>query len=255
MRIGSIPYGGKWRVDVFLKAEVDGDKLSITGVIGPKSNGDADGGCGQISMEFAHRDPTHNYKRYSRLITPDQIQFAPGWSAAQWLDLLDVWEKWHLNDMRPNCEHQTGPEWDTRKELTLYYFRLSPDTEHFRIATAKDQGEALLACRPFIPTQEQTKVALMADRLTFHEATLPKELAGYYVPNWPQYNGDTYNRASEVKTAGWVYPTEHPQGLLCKPCPVCGYAYGAEWRKESLPAAVASFIESLPDTDKTPAWV
>lgn len=41
---------------------------------------------------------------------------------------------------------------------------------------------------------------------------------------------------------GWVRPAEHPSGLLGKPCPVCGYEYGTEWKTEELPDAVIEYI-------------
>lgn len=59
----------------------------------------------------------------------------------------------------------------------------------------------------------------------------------------------------ETKTSGWTYELEHPEGELMKPCPVCGYKYGSAWLKEAVPAEVISFLESLPETDKIPAWV
>jgi len=41
-----------------------------------------------------------------------------------------------------------------------------------------------------------------------------------------------------------VRPDEHPEGLLTKPCPVCGYKYGTAWLKEALPPEVVAEIES-----------
>jgi hypothetical protein len=40
-------------------------RFSISGVIGPLPSGNALGGCGQIDMEFAHRNDNDNDKRYS----------------------------------------------------------------------------------------------------------------------------------------------------------------------------------------------
>jgi hypothetical protein len=59
----------------------------------------------------------------------------------------------------------------------------------------------------------------------------------------------------EKKEAGWVTPDEHPEGLLEKPCPVCGYKYGSAWNKESIPDDVLAWLYNLPDTKITPAWV
>jgi hypothetical protein len=57
------------------------------------------------------------------------------------------------------------------------------------------------------------------------------------------------------KEAGWVTIDEHPEGLLCKPCPVCGYKYGSAWNKEEVPDGVLDWLRALPDTEIHPAWV
>jgi hypothetical protein len=59
----------------------------------------------------------------------------------------------------------------------------------------------------------------------------------------------------EKKPAGRVTPDEHPEGLLNKPCPVCGYKYGSAWNKEAVPDGVLDWLCGLPDTRIHPAWV
>lgn len=76
----------------FVRLEFDGKRLSITAVDTPLHNGDCRGGCGQ------HRDP---------LKTPE-APLAKGWTEGKCLDLFNVWEKWHLNDLQSACEHQQG---------------------------------------------------------------------------------------------------------------------------------------------------
>lgn len=44
-------------------------------------------------------------------------------------------------------------------------------------------------------------------------------------------------------------------GLLCAPCPVCGYKYGSQWWREEVPSDVLDFLQFLPDTDQQPAWI
>ena len=63
-------YGGRYHPDIFCKITLDNGRLSISGVIGPKSNGNARGGCGQIDMEFMHRNAADNDTRYSDQIKP-----------------------------------------------------------------------------------------------------------------------------------------------------------------------------------------
>jgi hypothetical protein len=57
------------------------------------------------------------------------------------------------------------------------------------------------------------------------------------------------------KKAGWVTHEAHPEGLLDKPCPVCGYKYGTEWKKQDVPGDVLDWLYSLPDTKINSAWV
>jgi len=115
VRIGRVPCGRN-SADLFCKAEIKDGRLSITGVVGPNQTGNARGGYGQICMEFAHRNPADNDRRYREPIEPDQITFAPGWDKEKWLDFLDLWERWHLNDMKAGCEHQRKLGWKSYDE-------------------------------------------------------------------------------------------------------------------------------------------
>ena len=74
---------------VFATIEWDGMRLAITGVEGPKRNGDARGSSGQIER-------------------------TPEWIACPEIDLdrfMAIWKRWHLNDMRDGCEHQRELGW------------------------------------------------------------------------------------------------------------------------------------------------
>jgi hypothetical protein len=101
---GTIP--GEWsasgtklakpRADkVFLTIEWTGKRLSITGVVGPKANGDCYGSCGQC------RDALKEITR-----------FDDGWWMKEGVArLAETWDRWHLNDMRAGCEHQREMGW------------------------------------------------------------------------------------------------------------------------------------------------
>jgi hypothetical protein len=78
------------RAAVFVTVEWDGRRLSLTGVEGPKSNGDAVGSCGQVTLGCA--DHVNRIPEYDRL--------------------AEVWDRWHLNDMRAGCEHQRAAGWN-----------------------------------------------------------------------------------------------------------------------------------------------
>lgn len=78
------------RSQVFCNIEFnEKKKLSITGVIGPRSNGDAKS-CGQINGSF------------------NINKFANGWNDALLTMFLTVWDKYHLNDMQAGTIKQTA---------------------------------------------------------------------------------------------------------------------------------------------------
>lgn len=52
-------------------------------------------------------------------------------------------------------------------------------------------------------------------------------------------------RGVELKALGWVYEREHPDGLLCRPCPVCGYKYGTKWLYRQIPKEDETIILQL----------
>lgn len=91
VRLGQTPDG-----NVYCNIKFSDGKLSITGVVGPQSNGNCKGSCGQIVMS---RD----------WIEPNILAVAPGWDAEKISHFFDVWDRWHLNDMRAGSPAQR--EW------------------------------------------------------------------------------------------------------------------------------------------------
>ena len=69
----------------YAKIEYENGKLSICGVVGPKSNGDCTGSAGQCVDEIRSGKPTEDW-------TNEMLQ-----------KFCDIWDRWHLNDMRPYC--------------------------------------------------------------------------------------------------------------------------------------------------------
>ena len=55
---------------------------------------------------------------------------------------------------------------------------------------------------------------------------------------------EEYGRKT-TKLLGWLYPNEHPDGILTKECPVCGYKYGTKWNYFEIPADDLKIIEEL----------
>ena len=95
VRLGTQPEYHRRRDDysanVFCKIEYVNGELSISGVVGPMSNGDAVGSCGQIIID---NDFT-------------QIKPAPGWNKDMIQQFREVWDKWHLNKLQAGSPAQT----------------------------------------------------------------------------------------------------------------------------------------------------
>lgn len=231
LRLGSIRAYPKSELfmPVFVKVEFRDGKLSMTGVEGPKHNGDAIGSCGQIEIQPGNKS----------------WKFADGWDRDKVHSLKTIWERWHLNDRNPNCEHQRKLGWTVKamQEVKLYHWSLS--TAKFQeqrqikeraMAKLKDHGSA------GISRLDQTTLRLPLSRTT-HSDIAPE----HYKPD--------SRKPTDTRTLGWLNPEEHPEGILTKPCPECGYKYGTAWRKETVPDTVLDFLKSLPDTDKQPAWI
>ena len=77
-------------VPVYCKIEFKDNQLSISGVEGPYSGGDCYGACGQINMS----------------LNPNELTPAKGWSLELIQRFLNVWDKWHLNDMKAGSPNQ-----------------------------------------------------------------------------------------------------------------------------------------------------
>lgn len=221
-------YQTKRKVQVFCEITYDPKKgtLSISGVVGPMASGNCVGSCGQIDMDFEK--------------TYEDREFTYGWDQIKWEQFLRIWKRWHLNDLKPACEHQRALGWGNR-HLTLVTYTLSREAsrrknaiEDKAMAILKETGEVRL------DPEDQRILALR------YEITVPDN-----VTPEPEYEF----KKKEVKTSGWVKPEEHPDGVLCKPCPVCGYRYGTKWLTEEVPQDVIDWLFSLPETLIKPAWV
>lgn len=161
--------------------------------------------------------------------------FADGWDRDRVLRLAEVWTRWHLNDMRPGCEHQRSlwRRWTCGQPDCVHVFEapvvLSPHTPNL-------SGEASVYCpvcgRRALHGSEQ--LPPWGERPIDPEK--PLDTYGRHVPGSHSF---TWNML------GWVSRREHPEGLLSHPCPVCGYRYGTAWLYEPLPAGIVDFVRAL----------
>lgn len=231
------------RANAYAKIEFVEKRLSICGVVGPMNNGDCLGSAGQCTDEIRTGKPVG------------------GWSREMLDKFCDIWDRWHLNDMSPCCEHQRKLGWlDKAKEpITLYHYNLKREAADEQKKAEKEALKHLKAGETFTPTKDQTfyaKLPYFLDRYS----QIDGELAEYYEPHKTLSHGDKevkfrghvwYGR-SEESTLTKIYSED---GLLCKPCPVCGYKYGTAWQLEEVPQEVIDWLFALPDTERRPAWV
>lgn len=201
--------------------------LHITGVVGPRSNGDC-------------------YSAGQCYDTMRQGVANPGWTADSLYKLLDIWQRWHMNDMLPYCEHQR--DWDGGKECKLYEYKMNDNTRKRRDRLKESIHKMLLA----------------GDAVQMSESQRRLLASSYFVKTYTDTAPDGYELYKEyTKHARELYPMDsdskwgdkHPDGILTKPCPVCGYKWGSSWRAERIPDGVLQWLEALPDSKRKPAWV
>lgn len=160
-------------------------------------------------------------------------------------EILRLWELYHLNDMHPECKHQSALGWreKAKQKVTLYHWRLTSAARDERRAAEKAATRALQTGETFTPNARQTFIYSLPSDLTTHTETIPGENAKYYEPQKRLYPGATGH--TEEKLLGWLRKTEHPDGILGKPCPVCGYKYGSSWVYFPIPEQDEKIIINL----------
>lgn len=209
----------------FARIEYKDGNLSICGVIGPMKNGNACGDAGQCYDEIETGTPAEHW-------TDDMLK-----------KFIEVWKRWHLNNMQAGCEHQRNLGWDNEasQQITVHHYQITDEARKKKIAVEKAALEALRNGKTFTPSTEQTLFAALPNYCTSFENELD-------LPYYKPYR-------TETKTRRTISYDEDPVGILGKPCPVCGYKYGSSWCREEVPQDVVDFLFNLPETAVTPAWV
>lgn len=216
---------------LFCKIDWDGHRLSITGVEGPTPNGNCIGACGQIvghPWEFS--------------------SYSPGWDAPTVERFRSVWDEWHLNDMRSGCTHQRANPDFAPRPIEVVTYHLTREARSQRDAAREACTTAFLEGDTLSLTLTPTDRALLAIKNEWKETYSPPDadspLSGCYEVS-----------KRETKSSIWVYPHEHPLGVLTRPCPTCGYRYGSAWLYEPIPPSILDWLRSLPPSPTKPNWV
>jgi hypothetical protein len=146
--------------------------------------------------------------------------------------LVEIWKQWHLNGLNPDCTHQRK-NWNNAKEIVLTQYQpkweiyfgykgyQSLHPQHSELTRIKKLG---------FEKDDTFQWKTVLDERTEELNKLVDE--------------GKFLRREERKKSGWVYPSEHPDGLLTKPCEVCGYKYGSAWVYEPLPQEIINEVKN-----------
>lgn len=166
-------------------------------------------------------------------------------------EIYRLWQLYHLNDMHAECEHQRKLGWgETAKEkITIYYWNLNLVTTRQRREIESKAKQAIKDCKCFAPTAEESWLYNLPYEINTEVDEIPESLKPYYEPK--TFLGRDEHK--EVKARGWVYKKKHSKGLMCEPCPICGYKYGSSWRYMPIPENDKKIIYELLGKEKTQA--
>ncbi len=153
-----------------------------------------------------------------------------------------IWKLYHRNDMRPGCEHQRAENWGTKK-ITVVTVEVATWQIHHQGEAVRQINALLRDGRP-VPLASSWPLSRMVE-----EIVKDAKRGIVYQPKTEAEASWIKSRIiqikQEAKYSGHVYPQEHPEGVLTKPCPVCGYKYGSAWLYMPIPATVIEEVNQL----------
>ena len=170
----------------------------------------------------------------------DEIANSPVGSNATFKTIYRLWKLYHLNGMHVECEHQAAAGWieAAREEVTIYHYWLTRETEAAIDKTKKAIIEAAINGDSYqVSTLE--KQLLNLEKYIKTDKDLPADIQAFYELH-----------KTEKQCRGWIRYPEFESGILCKPCPVCGYQYGTKWLYRSIPEEDLKIINDLLNGDK-----
>lgn len=141
-------------------------------------------------------------------------------------EIFRLWKLYHLNDMHPECEHQADRGWReiAKEKVPIYTFGLTRWTlkEYHRIKENVLDGAR--SGKGYDLTDEERLILNSKYSVKTYLDHLPEKLAPFYEL-----------KDTEYKALGFLEESNHPRGILRKPCPVCGYKYGTSWNYFPIP--------------------
>lgn len=147
------------------------------------------------------------------------------------LRIVEIWRKYHLNDMHPECEHQRKLGWNDSalEEVNNDEYILIPD-----IRSRKDDIEN--AAMEALKTHGVSSIS-EEDRKIINLPVLTRT---------PEVCGKDFYRLykAEKVLRGHLSFEKDSRGLIGKPCPVCGYKYGHAWQYMPIPAEIIEEVKN-----------
>ena len=216
----AIREGGAKVYQCSIEVNINNGRLSICGTVGNPRNNHGFFSTGQNQQMILESFPEN--KAIARMV--------------------EVWDEWHMNDMHAECEHQRAAGWReiAVKKVTIYNWTQTMKTFERRKKIEEDAMERLIQCGIAKLSEEDQKIVTLKHSFSSQLSVLPDSIAEYY--DLEKQTG--YSRPSEEKALGWLSPEEHPEGILGKPCPVCGYKYGSAWKTVELPPEIIDEVKS-----------
>lgn len=220
-------------VQVFCKIKLKDKKLSISGVAGPLKNGDATGSCGQI---------------YDSL---NITNFSTGWNKTKLKKFIEIWKRWHLNNMTAATAEMKKAGWDALalKEIFKYCYIQTNEVSRRRKELQGMATEYALKGEALILSDDDKRLLLSNTSINIYAYELPA--TPEFMEPWLDYQSKAHK--IERKTLGWVNVEEHADGLLGRE--LNGKKYGHSWYFEEVPADIVKWLQSLPETETKPNWV
>lgn len=137
-----------------------------------------------------------------------------------------LWKMYHLNNMHPECEHQEQLGWrkNAQKIVPIYQFVATADTLKAKEKVKNTVIGFATKGELYLTNEKEQQLLRLQNVIRTHESSLPKNIAKFY----------HYEEIGNERL-GWLTPDEHPNGLLERPCPVCGYKYGTVFLYRPIP--------------------
>lgn len=200
----------------------------------------------RATVDIEYRTTNENEKRFSASGTLNAPGIQCGGQCldeiAQYIDdeqfkiIYRLWKLYHLNDMHPECEHQAELGWleKAKKKVNIYTFTMTTEAINAQHKLEHEILDAAKVGKPYYTTADEQILLGLTYSIKSYTDTLHEIFARYYkISN------------VELKALGHLTVSEHPEGILCRSCPTCGYKYGTKWLYRPIPAEDEKIILEL----------